>query len=349
MKLAISSVAFTLVSAGAENSQGGLSEEWQHFKTKYGKSYADADEEQQRFGIFKKAVDYVSTENAKGHSYTLGINEFSDLETEDFASHYMGFTMPAPSQLWGDAMYLGNHTWQGEELPASIDWVTKGAVTSVKNQGHCGSCWIFSAIGALEGSYERARGKLISLAEQQILDCDHSILPPTLGCSGGSMGPVYNFAEGHAICTETSYPYKAKAGTCAQNNCAEGIPKGAVTGWKGLAPVGKLVPASLKAMMSAVAQQPVAVSIEADKDVFHHYKGGVVKGSCGQMPDHGVLVVGYGTDAKLGDYWKIKNSWGADWGEDGYVRIARGVTWRGECAVLNSPSYPVISSSEVVV
>lgn len=228
-------------------------------------------------------------------------------------------------------------------------------MTAVKDQGQCGSCWIFSAIGSLEGAYQVARGKLVSLAEQQILDCDHSILPPTLGCSGGSMGPVFNYAKGNSVCTEQSYPYTSgttgKGGTCASSKCTEGLPKGAVTGWKGLAPVGKIIPASLKDMMSAVAQQPVSVSIEADKDVFHHYSGGVVKGSCGSMPDHGVLVVGYGTDAKLGDYWKVKNSWGADWGEAGYVRIARGVTWRGECAILNSPSYPIVSSTsaEVVV
>merc|ERR1712194_357799 len=113
-------------------------------------------------------------------------------------------------------------------------------------------------------------------------------------------------------------------------------------GYKGLAPVARLIPASMNAMMSALQQQPVSVSIEADKAVFQQYVGGVVVGACGQMPDHGVLVVGYGTDEKYGDYFKIKNSWGADWGEHGYVRIARGTApfGRGECAVLNSPSYP---------
>merc|ERR1712054_371561 len=102
--------------------------------------------------------------------------------------------------------------------------------------------------------------------------------------------------------------------------------------------------------MSAVAQQPVAVSIEADKDVFHLYKGGVVKGTCGQMPDHGVLVVGYGTDAQLGDYWKVKNSWGADWGEHGYVRLNADKGGKGQCGILSGPpSYPVISSGSVTV
>jgi C1A family cysteine protease len=326
-------------------------EEWQGFKKQYGKSY-DAEEEQRRGDNFRRAMEYITTENAKDHTYKLGINKFADMDSDEFANHYMGFKMPEPAQLWSGTSYLGNHTWNGEDVQDEVDWVAKGAVTPVKDQGHCGSCWIFSAVGSLEGAHQIARGKLVSLAEQQVLDCDHSVLPPTLGCSGGSMGPVYTYAEAHSMCTESTYPYKAKAGTCQASTCTEGVPKGAVTGWKGLAPVGKLIPASIKTMMSAVAQQPVSVSIEADKDVFHLYKSGVVKGSCGQTPDHGVLVVGYGTDTKLGDYWKVKNSWGKDWGEDGYVRIARGVTWRGECAILNSPSYPVVSkttSSEVVV
>merc|ERR1711957_907179 len=168
-----------------------------------------------------------------------------------------------------------------------------------------------SAVGGLEGAYTKATRNLVALAEQQVLDCQHSLFPPTLGCSGGSMGPVFNYAKSHDMCKMDSYQYEAKKGTCQMSKCTVGVTKGTFTGWKGLAPVGKLIPASYKAMMSAVMQQPVSVSIEADKDVFHQYTSGVVTGACGQMPDHGVLVVGYGTDPKLGDFWKIKNSWGA--------------------------------------
>lgn len=322
---------------------------WEQFKSKFGKSYQSVEEEKNRFGIWQKNIDHINVENAKGHSYELGENQFTDQTSDEFVTANMGFKMPDLSQMYGGAAFLGNHTFNGEALADSVDWTTKGAVTPVKDQGHCGSCWVFSAVGSMEGAYQIASGKLVSLAEQQIVDCDHSFLPPTLGCSGGSMGPAFNYARAHGVCTESSYPYQAKNGKCVAASCTEGLAKGKVTGYKGLAPVAKIIPASYHAMMSAVAQQPVSVSIEADKDVFHLYKSGVVEGACGQMPDHGVLVVGYGTDPTHGDYWKIKNSWGASWGEDGYVRIKRGGSWRGECAVLNSPSYPVISKTDAEV
>jgi len=325
---------------------------WEKFKLDYKKTYSSTgDEEQVRFQTFKANVDIVAEANSKHLSYSLGINAYSDLTSDEFVKARMGFKMPTPAQQYEGATFLGNHSWAGEDLPASIDWTAKGAVTPIKDQGHCGSCWIFSAVGALEGAYEIATGTLVSLAEQQILDCDHSIFPPTLGCKGGSMGPVFNYAEKNELCTMKSYPYHAAAGKCSQSACVAGVPKGKVTGWKGLALIGKFIPASYKNMMSAVAQQPVSVSIAADHDVFHHYSSGVVDGDCGQMPDHGVLVVGYGTDPDHGDYWKIKNSWGPSWGEKGFVRIKRGGSWRGECAVLNSPSYPVASrgTDEVVV
>lgn len=324
---------------------------WDHYKNKFGKTYNNAEEERARFSVWQKNVEHNKAENSKGHDYVLGENQFSDQTSREFAAMNFGFIKPKVSELYGGVEFLGNHTYNDEALSDSVDWSTNGAVTPIKDQGHCGSCWIFSAVGAMESAYQIASGKLVSLAEQQVLDCLHNILPPTLGCKGGSMSPVFNYAKSHAICTTASYPYEAKAGKCGATSCTTGMPQGKVTGYKGLAPVAKLIPASYKAMMSAVMQQPVSVSIEADKDVFHQYTSGVVTGACGQMPDHGVLVVGYGTDPKLGDYWKIKNSWGASWGEKGFVRVKRGGSWRGECAILNSPSYPVVSKSlgDVVV
>jgi len=162
---------------------------------------------------------------------------------------------------------------------------------------------------------------------------------------------AFNFAKGHALCTERSYPYQKKDGSCKESKCDIGIAQGKVIGYKGLAPVACFIPASFDAMMSAVAQQPVSVGIGANAHVFQSYKSGVIDGSCGKMPDHGVLVVGYGTDSAQGDYWKVKNSWGKTWGEDGYVRIKRDRSWRGECAILQSPSYPVVATTvtDVVV
>merc|ERR1711862_1003802 len=127
---------------------------------------------------------------------------------------------------------------------------------------------------------------------------------------------------GHSICLENSYPYEAKSGKCRVDGCTMGLPEGRVTGYKSLAPVSRLIPASMETMMSAVAQQPVSVSLQADKDVFRHYRSGIIDHDCGTKPDHAVLAVGYGTDTELKmDYWKVKNSWDVNWGEDGYVRF----------------------------
>merc|ERR1711862_539147 len=211
----------------------------------------------------------------------------------------------------------------GEALADAVDWTTKGAVTPVKNQGQCGSCWSFSTTGALEGAYEIASGNLVSLSEQQFVDCDKV----DSGCSGGLMDNGFNFAKSNALCTEASYPYKAKGGTCAASSCTVGLAKGAVTGYKDVSADSE------SAMISAVTQQPVSIAIEADKSVFQLYKSGVLQSTCGSQLDHGVLLVGYGTeDGK--DYWKVKNSWGSSWGDAGYVKCceARVVLANAACS-----------------
>merc|ERR1712226_786259 len=219
----------------------------------------------QRFGIFKVNLDFIHEMNAKGNSFELGVTQFADLTADEFASTHFGIKQP--EQPWGSLPSLGQHEYGGEALADAVDWTTNGAVTPVKNQGQCGSCWSFSTTGALEGAYEIASGNLVSLSEQQFVDCDKV----DSGCSGGLMDNGFTFAKSNALCTEASYPYKAKA----------------------------------------------------DKSVFQRYKSGVLQSTCGSQLDHGVLLVGYGTeDGK--DYWKVKNSWGSSWGDAGYVKLLRG-------------------------
>merc|ERR1719335_336132 len=222
-----------------------------------------------RFAIFKANVDHIEAVNKKGLSYKLGINQFAHLTAAEFALQHTGFQKPA--NPWGSLPSLGTHKFSGKAPPASVDWSKKGAVTPVKNQGQCGSCWSFSTTGALEGAWEIATGKLVSISEQQFVDCDHV----DNGCGGGLMDNAFAFAEKNALCTEESYSYHARGGTCQASSCTVGIPKGGVTGFKDVDKNDE------KALMSAVAQNPVSIAIEADMSVFQLYKSGVLSSICG--------------------------------------------------------------------
>merc|ERR1712050_98736 len=297
---------------------------WSEFKKTYGKAYNG--NEAHHFASFKADVDNIYAENAKHLTYTLEANEFADLTPEEFSSRYLGYKKP--NKTWGSLANLGEHSYDGEALADSVDWSREGAVTPIKNQGQCGSCWAFSTTGGLEGRWKIASGQLVSLSEQQLVDCDRS----DNGCGGGSMESAFAYEEGTGVCTEGSYQYTARAGSCRSNSCSVGIPRGGVTGYR-------RVSSSASALMSAVQQGPVSVAVDATK--FQSYSSGVLTGYCGTSLDHGVLVVGYGT-ADGADYWKVKNSWGSSWGEAGYIRVSR----EGDmCGILDDASYPVVTGS----
>jgi hypothetical protein len=223
-------------------------------------------------------------------------------------------TAPAPVNMTG--------------LAADVDWVAKGAVTPVKNQQQCGSCWAFSTTGSVEGAYFIAKGNLKSLSEEELVECDHN---GDNGCKGGLMDNAFQWIkENGGLCSEGDYKYTSGTGvtgTC-KKTCSS------VVTLSGHQDVPSKDEDALKA---AVAKQPVSVAIEADQSVFQLYKGGVLENiSCGTKLDHGVLIVGYGTDGGK-DYWKVKNSWGPSWGEEGYIRLARG---KNMCGIALQPSYP---------
>jgi len=310
---------------------------WESFKKDFGKSYGSYVEEQQRFGIFKVNVDTIYRTNAQNLSFKLGVTQFADMTASEFGATHFGLAPPAA--LWGDLPSLGNHKYAGEALADEVDWTKKNAVTPVKNQQSCGSCWSFSTTGSLEGAWALASGKLTSFSEQQFVDCDEQ----DSGCSGGLMDTAFGYAKANALCTEESYPYTAKAGHCSSKNCTVGLPQGAVTGFKDVTADDE------KALMSAVQQQPVSIAIEADKTAFQLYHSGVLTETCGDSLDHGVLAVGYGSEGGQ-DFWLVKNSWGPSWGVNGYIKLARGKGGSGECGILKQASYPVVrKAAEPVV
>lgn len=225
---------------------------------------------------------------------------------------------------------------------SSIDWVEKGAVTGVKNQGQCGSCWSFSTTGALEGAYFNKYGKLVSFSEQELVDCDNfKNGGRDHGCNGGLMDNAFKWIKGNGgLCTESAYPYVSGT-TRTASDCKTDC---ALVENSRISSFVDVPKSSDEEMMSALQITPIAVAIQADQKDFQLYKSGVFTADCGTKLDHGVLLVGYGSKDGS-DYYRIKNSWGTTWGDDGYIYFGRGDKFNngdGQCGVLLQGSYPVL-------
>ena len=219
--------------------------------------------------------------------------------------------------------------------PESWDWRKYGAVTSVKNQGKCGSCWSFSAVGALEGAWAISTGQLLNFSEQQLMDCSRRY--GNMACNGGLMDKAFEYAIDNGMCKLEDVPYNTQTGFCTKTvkNCAK------------VATFNHCfsIPANNERLLrEAVFRFPVAVSIEADTKTFQFYKSGILDSSnCGTEIDHGALVVGYGKEDG-NNYWIVKNSWGSDWGENGYIRIGRNDSEysEGVCGIAKDASFVVV-------
>ena len=290
--------------------------------------------------------DYIENVNSLHLSYELGHNQFSAMDSVDFSAYLNRFDRFASpvGEVLSDFSSI-------ESLPTYVNWVEKGAVTPVKDQGQCGSCWSFSSTGALEGAYylqqlhdtgAYSASTLVSFSEQQLVDCDtFKNGGRDHGCNGGLMNSAFDWIKKNGgLCTESAYPYTSgkttTSGTC-QTTCTN-VEGSKVSGYV------NVVPESDNEMMAALSYQPVSIAIEADQKDFQLYKSGVFTGTCGTNLDHGVLAVGYGTESG-NDYYLVKNSWGVSWGESGYIKLGKGSKYnngKGQCGMLIEPSYPVL-------
>lgn len=298
------------------------------FKVAYNKEYDTFEQAGKAFDNFILNLEKFEKHDSAALGYDIGITQFADMSSSDF-ENFKGRGCFAKS-----VMTKGCESFQPSSnvLPESVDWRGENAVTDVKNQGQCGSCWSFSATGAMEGAWAVKTGELVSLSEQQLVDCSGGY--GNMACNGGLMDSAFEYVIDHGICTEDEIPYTASKGVC--NECSTPEVK--------LSTCVDVTPRNQLHLKQAVAKGPVSVAIEADTSVFQHYTGGVISSSmCGTNLDHGVLVVGYGTESDGTDYWIVKNSWGETWGENGYVKIARSDSENdsGICGIAMQPSYPV--------
>jgi cathepsin L len=272
------------------------------FVAEYNKEYS-SDQFFTRYNTFKNNVDYIRSENAKNLSYTLGMNQFGDLSAHEFKTNVVG-------GCFAGASANVDHPVPAMRAPSPVNWQDKGKVQKVKNQGQCGSCWAFSAIGALESARAiSAGGQLLDLSEQQLVDCAGS--EGNQGCSGGLMNQAFDYLiKFGGSEAQKDYPYTARDGQCKadKSKVASTIAS------------HKELPPNENALGDAIQNGPVSVAIEADQSIFQFYKSGVLDGNCGKNLDHGVLAVGFNTDSSTG-YWIVKNSWGTSWGNQGYVWI----------------------------
>ncbi|KAJ6399529.1 hypothetical protein OIU77_020146 [Salix suchowensis] len=283
------------------------------------------EERSRRLKVFEDNNDFVTQHNKGSSSYTLALNAFADLTHHEFKSSRLGLSA-APLNPDNRNLKI---TGAVSDIPASIDWRKKGAVTNVKDQGSCGACWSFSATGAIEGINKIVTGSLVSLSEQELIECDKSFND---GCGGGLMDYAFQFViNNHGIDDEEDYPYRARDGTCNK----EKMKRRVVT-------IDKYVdlPENEKQLLQAVAAQPVSVGICGSERAFQMYSKGIFTGPCSTSLDHAVLIVGYGSENGV-DYWIVKNSWGTGWGMSGYIHMQRNSgNSQGVCGINMLASYP---------
>ncbi len=299
--------------------------DFHHWRGAYNKTYTGEKNLTALFNNWIQNRDYIEKHNEQDHGFKLGLNQFADIDKSHLTqqSHYN-------HRLAERNFFAPTECEEDINLPPSVDWRPKGVVTPVKNQQQCGSCWAFSATGSMEGQHALKTGKLVSLSESQIVDCDSQ----DAGCGGGWIDDAFKYViASKGIEPEKDYPYVPLDEPCTYNATEEAATFSNYQNVKG----GE---AGLKKAVATVG--PISVAIDASQPDFQFYKSGVYYNpDCSTtMLDHGVLAVGYGTTQNGTDYWVVKNSWGETWGNQGYIWMARNKN--NNCGIATQPSYPIV-------
>jgi len=309
-----------------------LNEHWQLWKGTYNKQYSDGEEHVRR-AIWEDNLNKVQEHNLEAdlgvHTYWLGMNAYADMTINEFVKVMNGYNATMKTARPSRNTFTYDPS---VKLPDTVDWRTEGYVTPVKDQGQCGSCWAFSATGSLEGQHFKSTKSLVSLSEQNLVDCSRK--QGNMGCNGGLMDQAFEYIKvNNGIDTEPSYPYQAADHPCRFKAADVGATD---TGFTDIAAKDEM------ALQQAVATVgPISVAIDASHSSFQLYKRGVYnEPRCSQTNlDHGVLAVGYGAEADK-DYWLVKNSWGKSWGTEGYIMMTRNK--HNQCGIATASSYPTV-------
>jgi len=306
--------------------------EWlfSQWRKEHNKEYS-AEEAVHRFGVFMENVRWIHETNSKGLSYSVGINQFADLTLNEYRA-LLGTRVPKGGLHTPHHRRHSSTDKAKANPPASWDWRQHNAVNPVQNQGQCGSCWAFTAGDAISGLWAIKTGLLFPVSVQEIVDCSGS--QGNQGCNGGLPASAFAWVIANGgVCDWQEYQYTAEDGNCESTNCTN---VARITG------TVSITAGDEASLMPATYGQPVSLAVEADSQSFQFYQSGVLDDpACGTNIDHGVTLVGWGTDATAKkDYWLVRNMWGASWGEEGYIRIVRN---KNMCGVAEAAAYPTLT------